>query len=134
MAVILHAAKDLCTCEKNAISLKMTNYSKRQQIIEYVAPETSLFATKVALVFGTRHGESKFVEEILSLYLQGFFTDLIISGGATGHEQDPEALVLSRLLLSKGIPSSALLIEDKAMNTGENVIFSREKMKHLGIS
>lgn len=62
----------------------MSRYEKRQQIIAYVAPYVSLFPTKVALVFGTRHGVPHFAEEILSLYRQGYFTNMIISGGVTG--------------------------------------------------
>jgi uncharacterized SAM-binding protein YcdF (DUF218 family) len=112
----------------------MRRYDKRQEIIAYVAPCVSLFATKFALVFGTRHGVPKFVEEILSLYRQRYFTDLIISGGLTGHGTDPEATVLHQALLSSGIPERVMTVEDKAMNTGQNVTFSREKVRDLGIT
>jgi uncharacterized SAM-binding protein YcdF (DUF218 family) len=111
----------------------MTVHAKRQQIIEYVAPDVSFFKAKFALVFGTRHGVPRFAEEILALYGQGYFTNLIVSGGPTGRRVEPEAVVLSRLLLSYGIPGEALVIEDQAMNTGENVIFSREKVRHEDI-
>jgi uncharacterized SAM-binding protein YcdF (DUF218 family) len=112
----------------------MNRFEKRQQIITYVAPRVTMFATKFALVFGTRHGAPNFADEILSLYQQGYFTDLIISGGATGQSHEPEALVLYRALLSSGVPRKAMLLEDKAMNTGENVVFSRERARNLCIT
>lgn len=74
----------------------MTRYEKRQQIVTYVAPHVTLFATKFALAFGARHGVPNFANEILSLYRQAYFTDLIISGGATGQDKETEASVLFR--------------------------------------
>ena len=112
----------------------MTTYEKRQQIVAYVAPHVTLFATKFALVFGTRHGLPNFANEILSLYRQAYFTDLIISGGVTGQDRETEASVLFRALLSCGIPERSMLIEDKATNTGENVTFSREKARDFAIT
>jgi len=106
----------------------------RQKIIGYIAPHVSIFPTRFALVFGTRHGLSEFVEETLSLYKKGLFTDLILSGGATAQGSESEAYSLYRSLLSSGIPDHAMIVEDKAMNTGENVTFSREKTRNVAIS
>jgi uncharacterized SAM-binding protein YcdF (DUF218 family) len=111
----------------------MSKYEKRQQIIAYVAPYVSLFPTKFALVFGTRHGVLKFAEEILSLYRQGYFTNVIISGGVTSQSHHSEVSILSQALLCHGIPEHRMLIEDKATNTGQNVTFTREKVKDLGV-
>src|SRR5213079_2754597 len=85
----------------------MSRFEKRQQIIAYVAPHVSLFATKFAFVFGTRHGAAKFAEEVVSLYRQRYFTDIIISGGVTGQGKESEASILYHLLLSCGIPEHA---------------------------
>jgi len=128
---VLGRAEEGATCY---LSETMNKYEKRQQIIAYVAPHVSLFATKFALVFGTRHGVRKFSEEILALYRQGYFTGLIISGGATGQGEESEASILYRVLLSYGVPERVMLIEDKAMNTGQNVTFTREKTRDLGIT
>jgi hypothetical protein len=53
----------------------MTWYEKRQQIVSYVAPRVTLFSTKFALVFGTRHGVPNFANEILSLYGQAYLAE-----------------------------------------------------------
>jgi uncharacterized SAM-binding protein YcdF (DUF218 family) len=111
----------------------MRGFEKRHQIIAYVAPDVSLFATRFALVFGTKHGVRKFGEDILSLYQQGCFTDVIITGGTTGDDKEPEALILRDVLLARGIPRRAIFIEDAATNTGQNVAFTREKFKEFAI-
>jgi uncharacterized SAM-binding protein YcdF (DUF218 family) len=111
----------------------MSIYQKRQQIIDYVAPYVLLFPTKFALVFGTRHGVPQFAEEIQLLYQQGYFTNVIVAGGVTGHSSDSEASILCQALISRGIPENIILVEDEAMNTGQNVILAREKVKHFGI-
>lgn len=112
----------------------MSGYQKREQIIDYVAPHVSLFPTTFALVFGTRHGVAQFAEEISSLYRQGYFTNVILSGGVTGQSKNSEASVLCGTLVSYGIPKDVMLLEDKAMNTGQNVVLSREMMKDFAIT
>ena len=108
-------------------------YHKRTQIIAYIAPKVSLLATKFALVFGTRHGVLKFAEEILSLYRACYFTDIIISGGMTGHDTKSEASVLYEALLACGVPAGSMVVEEKAMNTGQNVAFTREIVGDIAI-
>jgi uncharacterized SAM-binding protein YcdF (DUF218 family) len=112
----------------------MSKYAKREQIISYVSPHVVLFPTKYALVFGTRHGVSEFVEDILSLYGQGYFKSLIISGGITRQDTLSEAGTIFQALVKRGVPEDSIVLEDKATNTGENVLFSRAKVRDLGIT
>ena len=107
--------------------------NRRNHIIEYIAPHVTLFPTQFALVFGTRHGIERFADDIVSLYVQRYMMNVIISGGSTAHRVESEASVLHAALLSRGIPNNAIFIEDKAVNTGQNVTFSREKFKHFGL-
>jgi uncharacterized SAM-binding protein YcdF (DUF218 family) len=111
----------------------MGRYEKREQIIAYVAPDVSLFRTKFALVFGTRHGVPQFAEEISGLHRQGYFTNVVISGGVTSQNNDSEASVLYEALVSRGIPEDIVILEDRAMNTGQNVIFTREKINAFAV-
>lgn len=60
-------------------------------------------------------------------------SNVIISGGITAHGMGSEASVLHHALLSRGIPKSDLFVEDKAVNAGENVTFSRDKFKDFGL-
>jgi uncharacterized SAM-binding protein YcdF (DUF218 family) len=112
----------------------MNKYEKREKIISYLCPCVSLFRTRYAFIFGTRHGISNFVEDTLSLYRQGLFENLIISGGITEHGISSEARIISQALIKRGIPEDILILEDKAMNTGQNVAFARETLKDLCIT
>lgn len=107
----------------------MCNFDKRKQIITYVAPSVSLFQTKFALVFGTRHGLSIFADQIFSLYRDGYFTDLIISGGVTVGGEQSEASVMAEALVARGLYRRRMILEEQSTNTGENVAFTREKLQ-----
>src|SRR4051812_31847525 len=90
------------------------------RIGHYVMPETPLFSSDLALLFGTRHGVDRFCDEAYSLWQRGLFKHLIISGGMTmGHIVD-EASLIGEELLKRGIPKDIILLENAAMNTGEN--------------
>jgi uncharacterized SAM-binding protein YcdF (DUF218 family) len=92
------------------------------------------FLQKYALVLGTRLGVSEFVEDILSLHGHGYFKSLIISGGITRQDTLSEAGTIFQALVKRGVPEDSIVLEDKAMNTGENVLFSRARVRDLGIT
>src|ERR1700742_1338782 len=85
---------------------------------------TPLKPADLLFVFGTREGVDEFVEAIVALWRDGYCRHILISGGPTWNNPDTEAHVLQRLLLQAGVPNAATLIEPRATNTGENVIFS----------
>jgi uncharacterized SAM-binding protein YcdF (DUF218 family) len=111
----------------------MSKYEKRTHIISYVSPHISLFPTTYALAFGTRHGVTEFADDILNLYHQAYFENLIISGGVTQGSIHSEASVMFQALVKRGIREEFLILEDRATNTGQNVTFVREQVKDLGI-
>lgn len=111
----------------------MERFGKRDQIISYVAPHVRLFPTTYALVFGTRHGVGAFADEIFSLYHRGYCENVIVSGGATGCNTASEAQVMCRELSIRGIPARAIVLEERALNTGENVVFSRALFANANI-
>lgn len=51
---------------------------------------------------------------------------LVVSGGQGPGEDITEALAMSRYLQNLGIPAKRILLEDKSVNTRENLIFSRK--------
>lgn len=111
----------------------MGQHNTRDQIISYVAPHIKLFPTQYALVFGTRHGVSTFAHDTASLYRQGYFKKLVISGGFTSGNQS-EAQVIFRELRMLEVPAHVMLLEEAATNTGENVAFSRAMLAGLEIT
>lgn len=85
---------------------------------------TGIEPADLLFVFGTRHGVPKFVDATANLWRRGYFRWALVSGGPTLGMTDDEATVLSRLMVEAGVPREVIFTEHKAMNTGENVIFS----------
>ncbi len=86
--------------------------------------KTRLVPADLLFVFGTRDGVRKFVDEAAGLWKRGYYTTAIVSGGQTPRGEESEAAVLKREMIAAGIPGGIIMTEDRATNTGENVIFS----------
>ena len=97
-------------------------------ISRYVMPALPLQPAKLGFLFGTRHGVDEFCLETHTLWQRGMFEQLLISGGATAGQPQPEAEVIASRLVELGMPSSILILETQATNTGENVILGRRKV------
>ena len=98
-------------------------------ISRYVMPAVPQRPATLGFLFGTRHGVEEFCQETWALWQRGMFERLLISGGATAGQPQPEALVIAERLLALGMPASILILELEATNTGENVILGRRKVE-----
>ena len=97
-------------------------------ISRYVMPTVPLRPAQLGFLFGTRHGVDEFCRETHALWQRGMFEMLLISGGATAGQTQPEATVIAERLVELGMPSSILILETQAPTTGEHVIFGRRKV------
>ncbi|MBN8978974.1 MAG: YdcF family protein [Rhizobiales bacterium] len=86
--------------------------------------KTSLKPADLLFLFGTREGVDRRVETACRLWRDGFFRWAIVSGGVTPGDTASECSVIKQAMVARGIPAKRILEEHKAMNTGENVIFS----------
>ena len=72
------------------------------------------------------------------LWLDGVAPLLIFSGGSGKLTADrfvaPEAVVFATIAREMGVPDSALVIEDKSTNTGENVRFTHALLREQGLN
>ena len=80
----------------------------------------------LALVFGTRHGVECFCAAICGLWQRQMFKRILVTGGKTAGQPEAEAHVMAQRLIALGMPEDMLVLEVEAMNTGENVRFSRD--------
>jgi uncharacterized SAM-binding protein YcdF (DUF218 family) len=68
-------------------------------------------------------------ERAAELYLQGWAPLLVVSGGlgnlTLGVWTEPEADRFAAVARGLGVPSEAILIENRSANTGENIAFTR---------
>jgi uncharacterized SAM-binding protein YcdF (DUF218 family) len=85
-------------------------------------------------IFALGSNDTRTAERAAELYIQGYAPYVICSGGfgvKTIFEK-PEAEIFADILLAKGVPADKIIVENKAMNTGENVLFTRELLKQKG--
>lgn len=97
-------------------------------IAEYIMPDVPERKADLGFVFGTREGVEEFCVAAHSVWQRGLIDKLLLSGGATRGCSETEADVIGERLLQLGIPAAAMIFERSATNTGENVIFSRQKI------
>lgn len=64
-------------------------------------------------------------------YKAGIAPHLIFTGAAA-HNQFVEAHVMAMLALSRGVPPAAIIEEDHAQNTVQNIFYSRQIMSNSG--
>lgn len=61
------------------------------------------------------------LDEAVKLYGQGFAATIIVSGAKGPDEEVSEASAMRTYLVSKGIPSEQILMEDNSFNTFQNL-------------
>jgi uncharacterized SAM-binding protein YcdF (DUF218 family) len=85
---------------------------------------TPVKAADLLFVFGTREDVARRVDEAFRLWREGLFRWSIVSGGVTPGSSLSECAILCDAMIARGIPTEKIFSEHRAMNTGENVIFS----------
>lgn len=81
------------------------------------------------------NGSADRLTETLALYHQGYADKIIFSGGSgsLAFQKIPESEQARLFFGRMGIPSEAVLLEDKSRNTRENALFTGEIMKAQNI-
>jgi uncharacterized SAM-binding protein YcdF (DUF218 family) len=85
---------------------------------------TPIKPADLLFVFGTREDVGRRVEEAHRLWREGLFRWSIVSGGVTPGSQLSECEIIKSAMVARDIPADRILEEHRALNTGENVIFS----------
>jgi uncharacterized SAM-binding protein YcdF (DUF218 family) len=85
---------------------------------------TPLRPADLLFVFGTPVDVDERVDEAARLWREGYFRWSIVSGGITPGSHRSECDIIADAMIARGVPAAIILREDRAMNTGENVIFS----------
>jgi len=87
------------------------------------------------LVFGSN--DLRVAEHAASLYHERYAPWILFSGARGRMTQswpETEAETMARVAMAAGVPASAMLIENRATNTGENIRFSRGLMESRGLN
>jgi uncharacterized SAM-binding protein YcdF (DUF218 family) len=86
--------------------------------------DTPLQPADLLFVFGTREDVALRADATVRLWREGFFRWAIVSGGVTPGSPCTECEIIKAAMVARGIPPERILEEHRALNTGENVIFS----------
>ena len=85
---------------------------------------TALKPADLLFVFGTREDDALRADTACRLWRDRGFRAAIVSGGMTPGATRSECAIIKAAMVDGGIPPDRILEEHRAMNTGENVIFS----------
>jgi uncharacterized SAM-binding protein YcdF (DUF218 family) len=86
--------------------------------------DTPIKPADLLFVFGSREDIGRRVDEAHRLWRESLFRWSIVSGGVTPGSQLSECEIIKAAMVERGIPAERILEEHRAMNTGENVLFS----------
>ena len=86
--------------------------------------DTPLRPADLLFMFGTREDVALRVETAARLWRDGYFRWSIVSGGVTPGSEQSECTIIKAAMVEAGISEGTILEEHRAMNTGENVIYS----------
>ncbi len=100
----------------------------KKAVGDYMLVETSLEKADAIFVFGNR-SRAPLAEKAASIYHDGLAPRIIVSGGVYGEFDKTEAIDITDRLVELGVPRDIILVENKAHNTGENVIFSKAQVE-----
>lgn len=88
---------------------------------EYMLVETPLARADVCIVFGGEHA-AELAQHAADLYEKGYFGLVVVSGAVNAINGVKEAETMRDILIRRGVPGEIILFDDKATNTGENVV------------
>ncbi|MEH0688698.1 YdcF family protein [Vibrio cholerae] len=113
----------------------MRLYQHLEHLWAYMRLNQPLERCDGLLVLGSN--DVRVAEHAAKLYLDGWAKTVIFSGGAgrltQGLFTDSEADTFAQIAIDMGVPRRDIVIENQATNTGENLLFSAEKLQQLNI-
>lgn len=112
----------------------MKNVDQLAKIIwDYMLMHQELSPKDAIFVLGCN--DTTVPERAAELYLQGYGEYVICSGGNGKDTRftKPEAEVFSEIIIAKGVPKEKVIIENKATNTGENILFTKKLLEEMNL-
>jgi uncharacterized SAM-binding protein YcdF (DUF218 family) len=105
-----------------------------KQLWDYHHMNHQMVKSDVILALGSH--DLRVAESAAQLYLEGWAPLLVCSGGlgnlTSGIWTESEADQFAAIAVNMGVPASAILVENKSPNTGENIIFTDRLLKEHG--
>lgn len=106
-----------------------------QVVWDYHRLGHTLGPANILFVLGSH--DLRVAEHAAELFHRGLAPSVVLSGGFGVRKASPwaksEAEMFAEVMRQRGVPESALLLEPRSTNTGENVKFTRELLAARGI-
>lgn len=103
------------------------NKDEIKKITDYIFLESHPQKADIAMIFGTRHHEP--MDAAYKLYKDGLVPKILLSGGINKVTGQNECEEMAKELIKMGVKKEDLILEDKSLNSLENVLFSKEKIE-----
>ena len=107
-----------------------------KQLWQYHHMQHTLSKADCILVLGSH--DTRVAHRGAEIYLEGWAPLLIFSGGlgrlTAGAWTQSEADLFAQIAIERGVPATAILIENRSTNTGENILFTQQLLKENGLS
>ena len=92
---------------------------------------------KADCIVGFGNFNTNIARRAAQLYLEGYAPKVLFTGGlgrnTEGMLPEPEAVRFARVAMECGVPEQDLILEDRSTNTKENIEFTRDKLRELGL-
>lgn len=106
-----------------------------RQLWDYHHMNHQLAKADCILALGSH--DLRVADRAAELYLEGWAPLVIMSGGLGNFTQgmwtESEGDRFAAIAVQKGVPTNAILIENKSSNTGENILFTQQLLKAEGL-
>ena len=106
-----------------------------EKLCDYLQMHQTVKKSDCILVLGSY--DERVAVRGAELFLQGYAPLLIFSGGladfAKNNWRETEADHFAKIAISLGVPAENILIENKSLNTGENIIFTKKLLEEKGL-
>ncbi|AEV37776.1 protein containing DUF218 [Pseudovibrio sp. FO-BEG1] len=103
------------------------------EINRYLLVRTEIRKADLCLLFGSHKSAEARVQVAAQLWRDGLVERVLVSGGEYTETGQCEAHDMCEALVVQGVPRPRIILETRASNTGENVVFSIGLLKDLGI-
>jgi len=110
--------------------------SLAQKLWDYHHMNHTLVKADCILALGSH--DLRVAERAADLYLEGWAPSIIMSGGLGNLTQsiwtESEADKFAAIAEQRGVPETAILIENRSTNTGENILFTQQLLEGKGLA
>ncbi len=113
----------------------MDKYAYLKDLWDYLYMEHPLAPADAIVGFGSH--DLSIASRAADLFKAGWAPVILFTGylgkGTKGIFQKPEAELFAEIAVREGVPPEAILIENKATNTGENIHFAKRMFESKGM-